>query len=309
MKPEKMLAVFAILIVVIAVFLTDISKDSNNEVTEQSSSTDGESQTLTFNPPSIEDVPEGPVGESIKRGHDLTVNTAELLPNNVGNKLSCISCHADAGVNEREIPLAGFVTQTPMYRAREAKVLNAEDRINECFVRSMNGEYLDPNGEDMRAMISYFNYIAQGVPMGEKEIPWRNQNDLKELTVPDVKNGEALFQKSCIACHGGNGEGTQAGPPVWGPESYNDGAGLARLSKLGGFVQRNMPKGAEGSLSEQEAIDIAAYILMQERPEFAEKANDWPKGGKPADLINKEARDAINAGTLKWEEVIVLPEK
>ncbi|HSH25553.1 MAG TPA: c-type cytochrome [Massilibacterium sp.] len=309
MKPERIIALFAILIVIIAVILTDFQQGDTEEMAGESSGEETKSETLVFDPPSIDDLEEGPVKDAVQRGHDLTVNTAELLPDNVGNKLSCISCHADAGLNEQEIPLVGFVTQTPMYRGREAKVLNTEDRINECFARSMNGKFLDPDGEDMRALVSYFNFIAEGVPMGAKDIPWRGQNDLKELTVPDVNNGQDIYQNSCLSCHGDNGQGTQAGPPVFGPDSYNDGAGLARLSKLGGFIQRNMPKGAGGSLSEQEAIDVAAYILMQERPEYAGKDQDWPKGGKPADLINKEAREQIKAGTLKWEDVIVLPEK
>jgi thiosulfate dehydrogenase len=51
---------------------------------------------------------------------------------------------------------------------------------------------------------------------------------------------------------------------VWGYASYNKGAGLHRVDLLAGFVKANMPLGA-ALLSDQEALDIAAWINLQER--------------------------------------------
>ncbi len=55
------------------------------------------------------------------------------------------------------------------------------------------------------------------------------------------------------------------------------------MSNAAAFIKSNMPLGRGGSLSDQDAYDIAAYFTRQPRPDFADKAKDWPKGGKPAD--------------------------
>jgi len=44
-----------------------------------------------------------------------------------------------------------------------------------------------------------------------------------------------------------------------------------------------MPLGQGGSLSDQEAYDIAVYFIQQPRPDFPGKEQDWPQGGKPDD--------------------------
>jgi thiosulfate dehydrogenase len=58
---------------------------------------------------------------------------------------------------------------------------------------------------------------------------------------------------------------------------------MARLSNAAAFTKSNMPLGSGDSLSDQDAIDIAAYFTRQPRPDFAAKSQDWPKGDKPAD--------------------------
>jgi thiosulfate dehydrogenase len=93
-------------------------------------------------------------------------------------------------------------------------------------------------------------------------------------------------------CHGADGAGvrgagdTYAFPPLWGPQSFNDGAGMARVSIAAAFVHAKMPLGRGGSLSVQEAFDVAAYLTTKPRPVFVGKARDWPRGGKPADARN-----------------------
>ena len=72
-------------------------------------------------------------------------------------------------------------------------------------------------------------------------------------------------------------------PALWGPKSFNVGAGMARLNNAAAFVKQNMPLGQGGTLSDQEAFDVAAYFTSQPRPDFAGKSEDWPKGDKPVD--------------------------
>ena len=58
---------------------------------------------------------------------------------------------------------------------------------------------------------------------------------------------------------------------------------MARYRTAAAFIRANMPRTAPGSLSLQEALDVAAYIDGQPRPDFAGKARDWPRGGAPID--------------------------
>ena len=113
---------------------------------------------------------------------------------------------------------------------------------------------------------------------------------------PDPERGEKLYKTECGACHGEDGGGAKNArgermfPPLWGDASFNIGAGIARTNTAAGFVKANMPIAHvsnfpqnQGGLSDQDALDIAEYFSHQPRPDFPEKINDWPKGGKPAD--------------------------
>jgi thiosulfate dehydrogenase len=81
-----------------------------------------------------------------------------------------------------------------------------------------------------------------------------------------------------------DGQGTMSAPPVWGPNSYNIGAGMARISVAASFIKANMPRGWGWALSDDEAYDVAAFINSKPRPDFPDKVYDWPKGGKPEDV-------------------------
>lgn len=258
-----------------------------------------------YKPPSMDEVPEGPLGEAITYGHKLVNETNTVADGYVGNQLSCTSCHAGAGLEENVSSLVGVTAKYPQYMPREGEIRTIEDRINGCMIRSMNGKEFPLDSKEMKAMVSYLSYISQGIKVGD-ELPWLGTNNMKNVPVPDIAAGEQTYQKSCIACHAadGNGTGTNTGPALWGPDSFNDGAGLSRLSKMAGYIQSNMPVGQEGTLSDQDAANLAAFILSQDRPEWKGKDGDWPHGGKPNDIINKEKREQVKNGTINWEEVV-----
>ena len=262
------------------------------------------SQTIAYNPPKMEDLEgkDDPLSESIKRGYTYVNESYVTLDEYVGNNLSCTSCHAGAGVGEAS-SLVGVTAVSPEYNPRSGKVMSIEDRINGCMVRSMNGEKLPLDSQELRDMVSYLQYISKGVPIGA-DLPWRKPNTMKVEDLPetDVARGEEVYKQSCIACHGADGEGIGAnsGPAVWGEHSFNDGAGMARLSTATMFIQRNMPVGQEGSLTQQQAADVAAYILSQDRPKFPGRANDWPKGGAPKDSpYYNEIKSVIDGTSVK----------
>lgn len=235
-------------------------------------------------------------------GKKVFDQTNEVVPENVGNELSCISCHGDGGLNENS-PMVGVTEKYPQIRRGEYTTI--EDRINGCFIRSMNGEELDEDSRELKAMVDYFEFISDGID-SEKDITWRMENKMDEVPEPDLVNGGELFVKrNCTACHGKDGGGTSdhTGPALWGDGSFNEAAGMAKFEKAAGFIQNNMPKGEEGTLTDQEAADIAAFLLSHERPlGDEEKVGDYHLDPDRT-YITKERREKIREGTFDWTEL------
>lgn len=235
-----------------------------------------------FAPPSPDTIPGDLRGEQIKLGYEIVAHTQEYGKPYVGNALNCTNCHLDAGLNPNAASFVGLSGLFPEYRARADRQISLADRINECFERSMNGKALPPDSSKLNAVVAYIEWLSQNVPQGSK-VSWRGIPRITPSRQPDPAKGKNVFAKKCVFCHGSDGHGTMAGPPVWGPGSYNIGAGMARVSVAASFIKANMPRGWGWSVTDDEAYDVAAYINSQPRPDFPDKVHDWPKGGKPAD--------------------------
>lgn len=226
-------------------------------------------------------MPSGPLGEAVTLGHKIVTETGTYAKPYVGNALSCTNCHIDAGRTPKAAPFTGVHAAYPQYRARSASVTTLQDRVNECFERSINGKPLPEDSPEMRAVLAYLAWTSEGVPVGQAKglgIP-----KIKSVRKPDVEAGRKAYEASCVACHQADGQGVGPFPPLWGPKSFNIAAGMARLDTAAAFIKWNMPKGQGGSLPNEAAYDIAAYVLSHPRPDFARKHLDWPKGGKPKD--------------------------
>ena len=235
-----------------------------------------------FRIPADSEIGDADVLRSVRRGRALLRNTGDSLPRHVGNKLACISCHAADGTQKNALPLIGVYARFPQYRARSGRVDLLEDRVNDCFERSMNGHAIDREGADMRDLVAYMAFLSRGIPAGA-QTDGQGLPPLQPL-VGDSASGAMLFAGTCASCHGRNGEGTVAAPPVWGSGSYNIGAGMARVRTAAAFIRVAMPRAQPGSLSPQHAFDLAAYINSRQRPDFARKAFDWPRGDAPPDV-------------------------
>lgn len=235
-----------------------------------------------FSPPSPETIPGGRQGEQIRIGYEVVTHTQEFAKPYVGNVLNCTNCHLDGGLNPNAASFVGLSVVYPEYRARVDRRMTLADRINECFERSLNGRALPPDSSKLQAVVAYIEWLSKGIPPGSS-IPWRGIPRLKSDKPPDPAKGKQVFAAKCAFCHGSDGQGTISAPPVWGQNSYNIGAGMARVSVAASFIKANMPRSWGWSLSDDEAFDVAAYINSQPRPDFPGKIHDWPKGGKPAD--------------------------
>ena len=248
-----------------------------------------------FETPRLADMLSQPNAQQLVRGMRLHLETRDLLPQNVANALNCTSCHLNTGTVADGSPFVGISAFFPSYAPRAGRVITLQDRINGCFLRSMNGKALPVDSPDMKAMVAYFDWM-KGATKPEDKVPGRGVGKIDPKIRPDLENGEKVYGAQCAACHGKDGEGLKdAGgryvyPPLWGEQSFNIGAGMARTYTAAAFVKRNMPVGfhgkfplGQGGLSDQDAVDVAQYFSHQPRPDFAAKGKDWPKDPKPAD--------------------------
>lgn len=223
----------------------------------------------------------------------------------IGNHLACTNCHLNGGTKSFAAPYIGLTGVFPIYIGREDKIESLEERINGCFERSMNGEAIAINSTEMRAIITYIKHISDQTPVG-KRIPGQG---FVKIEVPeraaDPKSGSVVFQQQCKSCHGAEGQGIKLAnskgyqyPPLWGPDSYNDGAGMSRLLTAAKFIKGNMPLGATHDapiLSDEDAYDVAAYINSFPRPEKANKELDYPNlAKKPKDTPYPPFNDEIS---------------
>ena len=181
--------------------------------------------------------------KAIQRGHALSEHTYELLPKFVGNKLHCSSCHLDVGRNLSSSPWIGMFAEGKYDTPQKFY-----DRINQCMQRSMNGKPLPRDSAEMIAMAAYIRSLG-----GLKEAMGAAQRKAHEPVAfktpnraADLKGGKKVFDARCAACHGSDGSGLRASanpiqgyvfPPLWGPDSFNDGAGMHRVLTAARFVK------------------------------------------------------------------------
>ena len=250
-------------------------------------------------------LPDDEWGRTVRLGRDLITRTATLIGPEVadrnhryaGNNLNCQSCHLDAGTKPFGNPLVGAFLDYPSYRARSGKVGTIEDRIQGCMTRSMNGRTLPEGSPELTAITAYLRFLASGHRVGEARTG-RGTGRMPELTrAADPVRGKSVYASTCAACHGENGLGMRTGaigdaqgyavPPLWGQDSYNDGAGMARLIDSANFIHNNMPHGTTfeaPALSVEQAWDVAAYINSQPRPHRDALDKDYPhREEKPVD--------------------------
>ncbi len=250
--------------------------------------------------PDEKTIPNNLFGDYVRYGKALVQETYKYIGPEVadkkmryaGNNLACNSCHLDAGTKKYSAGFMGVFANFPQYRPRENAIGTIEERINGCMARSMNGKPLPENGKEMKAMVAYMYWLAQGVPIGAKvEGSSLTKVDRKMIMsrAADPIAGEKVYKEMCASCHGDNGagvkrEGKAMGyefPPLWGKDTYNTGAGMFRLIKAADWIVANMPLGATSDakiLSDAQAYDVAAYInnYDKERPIKANKDKDFP---------------------------------
>jgi thiosulfate dehydrogenase len=210
-------------------------------------------------------------GELVRRGFRIFTDTPTYARRYSGNALSCQNCHLNAGTKPQAAPIWAAWGEYPAYLVKNDRVVTFEERIQDCFRYSMNGLAPPLDSEELRALVAYSQWLSKGVPVGAN-LPGRGFPSIARTgSDPNPLRGRDIYAARCAACHGKNGEGQRvdatgrfAIPPLWGYHSYNKGSGLNRIDLMAGFLKANMPLG-NPDLTEQQALDLAAWLRLQER--------------------------------------------
>jgi thiosulfate dehydrogenase len=221
-------------------------------------------------------------GELIAYGYKLVSETFSIIgpeaPDTgkrfAGNNLACQNCHLDGGTNRAGLPLVGVSKTYPKFSTRSRRVISLAERVDECMTRSMNGRKLPDDSREKAAFLAYLSFISEPQAIQSEPAPPAPQPG-------DATRGAEVYGRLCAACHQPDGLGTRWGapadargyqfPPLWGPDSFNDGAGMDHFLRDVGFIQHNMPRGtdpAQPQLSLQEAWDAAALLQSKPRPHY-----------------------------------------
>lgn len=238
----------------------------------------------------------GEASEMVEYGYYLVAESAKYMgPHSedpdmryAGNTLSCTNCHLDNGTRAGSASWVGVIDRFPQFRGRENKEGTIEERINGCMQRSMDGKPLPEDSKEMQAIVAYMKWVGEDLPEDKKDI----YKGFVKLEIPegavDLEKGKAIYTRECMVCHGKNGQGVAAAdptkgwqyPPLWGDDTFNDGAGMHRVITAAQFIKGNMPFGAatwdEPKLTDEEAFHVAGYINSFPRPEKANKEADFP---------------------------------
>jgi len=275
----------------------------------------------TWIAPDEADIPNTPEGDMIRYGKLLLTETykylgAESAMPIIGSKVACTNCHLDNGTAAYGGPwsVVSLKYADPgIFSSRTNEYRNVPVRINGCMQRSMNSidsRQLPEDSYEMQSIIAYFDWLATGMQVDD----WRlveGQGFVKALPdmdrAADPVRGRQLYEKQCLPCHGNNGEGvwnpdTQAYvfPALWGPDTFNNGAGMYRLRTGVRFVKGNMPYGRvdatnpESQLSDEDAWDVMSYVISEERPAYIYHESDW--SGVGPDGVPNWMKKRVDAG-------------
>jgi thiosulfate dehydrogenase len=233
---------------------------------------------------------EGKERQMVMYGEELIAHTGiyfgpEGSVRQISNGMNCQNCHLDAGTRPWGNNYGAVYSTYPKFRARSGTVEDIYKRVNDCFERSLNGKSIDTGSREMQAIYAYMKWLGRDVPKGKKPystglpvLPYMNR-------AADPEKGKSVYINYCQSCHGQNGEGilnvdkkSYQYPPLWGDHSYNDGAGLYRITRFASYVKSNMPFNQAThempKLSDEEAWDVAAFVNSQPRP-HRDQSGDW----------------------------------
>lgn len=117
------------------------------------------------------------------------------------------------------------------------------------------------------------------------------------------ESGKKIYaEKGCASCHGDNGEGNPKNPPLIGEKALPEKAPkTSRIRKkvtfktaadVMGFVQEKMPLKKPGSLSEEQAADVTAWILSENKAPIEKKLDSENAAAVPVRAAAEASAEA-----------------
>ena len=316
---NKLLLIIIVLIIgIVSVPIVIYFSNQPDEVSKNTTSTTVSSlssEKLYWKAPDVETITDIKLKESISYGKELIAHTSKYLgPKGsvlqMSNGLNCQNCHLDAGTRVWGNNYGSVASLYPKFRARSGAIENLFKRVNDCFQRSLNGIALDTNGKEMKSIEAYINFLGSNVEKGKKAegSGFKDLAFLDRAANPEI--GKSVYVSKCQSCHQENGQGVfnadqseYTYPALWGEHSFNDGAGLYRISNFAKYVKYNMPQGVNYQnpmLSDEEAWDVAAYVISRNRPHI-NVPKDWPDiSKKPIDHPFGPYADSFSADQHKF---------
>lgn len=290
------------------------------EVAAAAKPTSATTATVSAGPsfrPADRAIPDNEFGKVVAEGQRIFNDPAKYAKAYVGNQLRCASCHLDQGRKAGSAPMWAAYVSYPAYRSKNHHVNTFAERLQGCFRFSMNGK-APPLGDPVLVALETYSYwLAQGAPLDPK-IQGRGYGKLaKPAQTPDYHRGERVYQARCALCHAADGGGQRANdgapafPPLWGDNSFNWGAGMGSITNAAAFIKANMPLGQGGSLSDQDAWDVAMFVDNHERPQDPRftgnveatrtKFHDSPQSmyGKTVEGVLLGSQSTPSGGTLR----------
>lgn len=293
----------SVLLTLPVVAQTKVPMDDQSELAPAMALSEGESY---FEPPLERDLPDNAFGDLVREGRAIFVETRSLASEYVGNGMNCTNCHMDQGRKANSAPLWGAYPMYPAYRTKNDKVNTYVERMQGCFQFSMNGKVPPAEGHVMNALSAYSYWLSTGAPVAQ-ELPGRAYPEVQEPEGGyDLAKGKQVYEEQCVICHGANGEGMKSGddfvfPPLWGKESFNWGAGMHRINTAAMFIKESMPLGKGGSLTDEQAWHVAAYMNSHERPQDPRLVN----GSVEETRLKFHANDGVNLYGVEVNGVIL----
>jgi alcohol dehydrogenase (cytochrome c) len=106
----------------------------------------------------------------------------------------------------------------------------------------------------MRAVLLFITLLS----MSSAGVQAQSQGS---FTSAQASSGGTVYTQFCAQCHGANLQG-ESGPPLTG-QTFRQAYGAGTAAQLHDFISRQMPQDKPGSLSQQQYLDVTAYILSR----------------------------------------------
>jgi thiosulfate dehydrogenase len=204
-----------------------------------------------------------------------------------GTHVSCDHCHQGIGDKQDaqgnrlkgSLSLGASWVMADMYDRFTGMLLPFELRQMQCFINSSNGYKPNIADDVLRDVTAYSRFLSAALALKiGNHYEEQGIDEIAASATPkqgdDYVRGEFLFKDKCQSCHGRQAFGREAngqlvapalaGPNAWNTQSRNYFNYVSTI--LPGFICRNMPLGAENTLTNQECRDIAYYIGNLPRP-------------------------------------------